>query len=164
MWSSDRRKFLAVSAAALLGGCGFKPAYGPDAAATGLLGGVEPDAPETRDDFALVQRLSERLGSAVVPKYALGYKVSVERRSLAITSANATTRYTLSGGVTYQLRDSASRKLLLSGEVQSFTSWSATGSVVATQAAEEDAHRRLMVILADRMVTQLIAQSGALPG
>lgn len=164
MWSSDRRTFLALTGAALLGGCGFKPAYGPEGAARGLLGAVELDAPKTRDDFAFVHQLSARIGAPVTPKYALSYDISVERRSLAITSANATTRYTLSGGVTYQLRDAESRQKLLSGELSSFTSWSATGSVVATQAAEEDAHRRLMVILADRLVTQLIAQSGALAG
>ena len=35
--------------------------------------------------------------------------------------------------------------------------------LVATDAAEEDAHRRLMSMLADQIVTRLLAQAGSLP-
>jgi LPS-assembly lipoprotein len=41
--------------------------------------------------------------------------------------------------------------------VESFTAFSAAGSPVATQAAERDAEQRLMTILADQLVTRLIA-------
>ena len=44
--------------------------------------------------------------------------------------------------------------------MQSFTSYSATGSTVAGLAAEEDAALRLMHILADQIVTRLLATSG----
>ncbi|MBL3565900.1 hypothetical protein JMM59_12930, partial [Rhodovulum sulfidophilum] len=54
-----------------------------------------------------------------------------------------------------------SGSVVQSGEVDSFTAYSATGSTVATRTAERDAYRRLMVILADEMVTRLLAGSGA---
>ena len=53
--------------------------------------------------------------------------------------------------------------VLLAGKVSSFTSWSASGSVVATSSAEDDAHRRLMRMLADQIVTRLLAQASTLP-
>ena len=46
------------------------------------------------------------------------------------------------------------------GRVESFTSWSATGSTVAGLTAEEDARLRLMRILADQIVARLLATSG----
>ena len=55
------------------------------------------------------------------------------------------------------------RKVLLSGNVDSFTGYSATGTTVATRAAERDAYERLMTILADQIVTRLEAGAGALP-
>jgi len=163
MWSSDRRTFLALAGAAALAGCGFTPAYGPGGGGAKLLGAVQPDGPESRDDFALIRRLSERLGPVEQARYRLAYQVSTEVLGQAITPDNATTRYSLSGRAEYRLHDIGTDAVLLTGTVSSFTSWSATGSVVATSAAEEDAHRRLMRMLADQIVTRLLAQAGSLP-
>ena len=48
-----------------------------------------------------------------------------------------------------------------SGTVDSFTGYSATGSTVATRAARADAEERLTTILADQIVTRLIAAAPA---
>lgn len=162
MSSSDRRTFLLLAAAALAG-CGFTPAYGPQGGGTKLLGRVQTDSPATRDDFALIRRLSERLGPLETPHYRLAYTVKTQALGQAITPSNATTRYSLAGTVDYTLHDIGTDAVLLTGKVASFTSWSATGTVVATDAAEEDAHRRLMSMLADQIVTRLLAQAGSLP-
>ncbi|MBZ4020960.1 hypothetical protein CKO11_00605 [Rhodobacter sp. TJ_12] len=163
MWSSDRRTFLMLAGATALAGCGFTPAYGPTGGGAKLLGGVAPDAPQTRDDFALVRRLAERLNPATTPRYRLAYQVDTDVLGQAITPDGATTRYSLTGKVDYTLHDAGSDAVLLTGRVSSFTSWSASGTVVATSAAEEDAHRRLMRMLADQIVTRLLAQAGTLP-
>jgi len=163
MSSSDRRTFIALLSAAALAGCGFTPAYGPDGGAQKLFGAVRADDPKTRDDFALVRRLSERIGPVQAPRYRLAYKVSTKALGQAITPDNATTRYSLTGSVEYTLHDVGTDAVLLTGKVNSFTSWSASGTVVATAAAEEDAHRRLMSMLGDQIVTRLLAQAGSLP-
>jgi LPS-assembly lipoprotein len=144
-------------------GCGFSPAYGPDGEAASLLGGIQPDTPVTRDDFALVRRLAERFGPPENARYRLAYKVTTETIGQAITPDNATTRYSLTGAVDYTLHDGASDAVLLTERVSSFTSWSAAGSTVSTLTAEQDAHRRLMRMLADLIVTRLLAQAGSLP-
>lgn len=154
---------LRLVALAALAGCGFTPAYAPSGGAAKLLGGVQTDDPKTRDDFALTRRLSERFGPVKSARYRLSYKVTTRAIGQAITPANATTRYSLSGNVDYTLHDIATDAVLLTGRAASFTSWSASGTVVASNAAEEDAHRRLMVILADQIVTKLTAQAGSLP-
>ena len=61
-------------------------------------------------------------------------------------------------GATGTDRTTATR--VTGGRVESFTSWSATGSTVAGLTAEEDARLRLMRILADDIVARLLATSG----
>ncbi|MFT3690590.1 LPS assembly lipoprotein LptE [Paenirhodobacter sp.] len=163
MWSSDRRTFLRLAALTALAGCGFTPAYAPSGGAARFLNGVQTDTPTTREEFALTRRLSERLGPVGTPRYRLSYQVRTRAIGQAITPDNATTRYSLTGNVDYTLRAIDSDAVLLTGRVASFTSWSASGTVVATDTAEEDAHRRLMTILADQIVTKLTAQAASLP-
>jgi LPS-assembly lipoprotein len=66
-------------------------------------------------------------------------------------------RFNLLGSVAYSLRDLSTGATLTTGEVTSFTGYSATGTTVAVQAAERDAEARLMVILADQLLTRLLA-------
>ncbi|SIO48221.1 LPS-assembly lipoprotein [Rhodovulum sp. ES.010] len=157
MSSSDRRTFLFGLSALALAGCGFRPAYGPGGAAEGLRDSIAVDPPDTRNGFALVERLEARLGRAEAPRYRLSYRTSIDREGLGVSAVQETTRYNLVGGLDFQLRDLGSGEIVQSGRVAAFTAYSATGSTVATLAAERDAERRLMVMLADRLVTRLIA-------
>ena len=96
-------------------------------------------------------------------RYGLGYSIALSEEAIAISANNVATRYNLLGQVTYALRDLETGQVLLSGKADSFTSYSASGSTVATQAAERDAEARLMVILADQIVTRLTAEAARLP-
>ncbi|SPH23846.1 hypothetical protein DEA8626_02918 [Defluviimonas aquaemixtae] len=159
MSSSDRRTFLAGLLALLLAGCGFEPAYAPGGPASGLLDQVRVDDPADKDDFDLVERLEERLGRPGSPRFRLSYDVNTKVESQAITPESVITRYQLLGNVSYRLHDIATDSVLSAGEVASFTSYSAVGTSVATAAGEADARTRLMRLLADRMLTELIATS-----
>jgi len=55
------------------------------------------------------------------------------------------------------MTDRISGRELRSGSVENFTGFSATGSIVGSITATEDAQERLMVILADQLVTELVA-------
>jgi LPS-assembly lipoprotein len=163
MSSSDRRTFLLGLAALPLAACGFTPAYGPAGGATRLRGSIAVQAPATREDFTFVSRIESRLGRGQAPAYDLSYSLGATRESGGITSDNATTRYTLKGTATFTLTDRASGARVAGGTVRAFTSWSATGTTVAGLAAEDDAARRLSVILADQVITRLIAAAPSLP-
>lgn len=161
MSSFDRRVFL-LSAAALAG-CGFTPAYGPGGGAGRLDGNVAIDAPVTEPGYRLVRHLEDRLGRAATPRYGLSHAIDIKERSSAISDDNITLRYTLLGEVTYALRDLTTGAVVTSGKVDNFTSYSTTGTTVATQAARRDASSRLMVILGDQMITRLIVAAPGLP-
>jgi LPS-assembly lipoprotein len=158
MWSLDRRAVLAGALA--LAGCGFAPAYGPRSPAAGLLDRVAIDPPRDKQGFDLVERLEERLGRPAGAAYRLSYAITVTTESRSITPAGATTRYNLVGRVSYALRDAATDAVLTEGSVNTFTSYSASGTPVAIRASETDAGLRLMRLLADQIVTRLIATAG----
>ena len=75
----------------------------------------------------------------------------------AITPDEVTTRFSLNGTAAYRLTDAASGAVVAQGEVSNFTSHSTVGTVIATTAAEADARGRLAVMLADQVVTRLLA-------
>ena len=157
MLSFNRRSILALFA---LGGCGFTPALGPSGAAAGLQGAIRADNPDSKNAFDLVERLEERIGRPETARFDLGYVITTKAIGVGITPDNAITRYNLTGQVDWTLTERSSGARVAGGRVENFTSYSATGSTVAGLAAEEDAAFRLMRILADQIVSRLIASSG----
>jgi len=157
---SDRRAFLL--APLILAACGFTPALAPEGPAGRLRGAVRADDPTDRNGFDFVARIEERLGRpADDAGLALSYTITTWKTGVAVTADNRTTRYDLSGVLEYRLREAATDRTMASGRVSGFTGYAATGSTVALLAAEEDAARRLMVILADQVVTRLVAALAA---
>nr|WP_246831267.1 LPS assembly lipoprotein LptE [Pseudotabrizicola formosa] len=140
--------------------CGFAPAYGPRGAARGLQGQIRAADPNDKRGFDLVERLEERLGRPEAPRFDLNYTIVTTADTLGITPENAITRYHLTGFIDWTLISRETGQRTTGGRVQGFTAYSATGSTVAGQSAEEDAAFRLMRILADQIVTRLIATSG----
>lgn len=163
MSSSDRRSVVLALAALPLAGCGFRPAFAPGGPAADLFDHVAVDPPTDKNGFDLVERLEERLGRTRAPAFLLGYRIDTKVTPLAITSSNAITRYNIAGSVSYTLRDTADR-MVAEGKVTNFTAYSASGTPVSTAAAEADAYKRLMTVLADAIVTRLIAARAAQAG
>ncbi|CUI56896.1 LPS assembly lipoprotein LptE [Cognatishimia activa] len=163
--SSFNRRSLLLMAAGLpfVAGCGFEPVYGTGGAALNLRNTVLVDAPNNEDQFELVRQLEHRLGAANNARFGLSVALDIREEGVALTSDNRTTRKEVIGSGTYALRDLDSKEVLISGKVDSFTGYSTTGSTVSEIAARRDARRRLMIILADRITTELIAQADALP-
>ena len=162
MSSCKRRNFLGLAAAATLSACGFAPVYGPQGGGTKLLGAVRVDDPKTRDDFLFVRTMEDRLGRPSNERYGLSYAIKLSAEAVAISSNNVTTRYNLLGEVTFSLRDLETDQAVTSGKAQNFTGYSASGTTVSAQAAEKDARRRLMTILADDVTTRLTAAATSL--
>jgi|SRR6056297_1967916 len=157
--SSYSRRAICLAGLAGLAACGFRPVYGPGGAGgDGLQGAVRLDEPEGRDAFVFARATEERLGrGGPGARYALSYDIATETRSTAIASDNVTLRFNLLGQVSYGLRDTGTGTEVLSGRVENFNSYSASGSTVATEAARSDARERLMTILADQMVARILA-------
>ncbi len=159
----DRRKLLLVLAAlTLTAACGFQPVYAPGGTGSALYGKVSVSAPDTVESYLLVQNLEQRLGrsAASVKDYDLKVTVETVTRGAAITTTNETNRYSIDGRATFSLTSRETGQILASGTVVDFVGYSAAGSTVSTLADERDAKERLMVILADQIVTRLYTTPG----
>lgn len=166
MWCSDRRRLLILGAAGLLAGCGFAPVYGPGGAGGAISGQVAMPVPQTRADYLLVRRLEERLGAAPAPRYRLEAPLVITRDALGTTEDARTTRYQFVGRADWRLLPVGAdpdAPSVAQGRVEGFTGYSATGSTLATSAAERDAEARLVTILADQIVDRLLLAAPGLP-
>jgi LPS-assembly lipoprotein len=138
-----------------LGGCGFAPAYAPGGVGEVLTGKVTVEAPQTLIGAGLRDRLRDRLGPVTTPRFTLATTVTTNRRAATISRVGDTTRFNITGSANWVLTETATG-LTREGTAQTFTSYSATGSTVATQAAETDAEARLAVALADLIMARLL--------
>ena len=161
MSSCNRRSLILLPLA--LAACGFTPAYAPGNPASGLQGRVRVAEPKDRNAFDLVERLEERLGLPTAARFDLGYTIRTEANRVGITPDNTIQRFHLTGSVDWSLTEIETGTRVAGGKVQNFAAYSATGSTVAGLAAEEEAGLRLMRMLADQIVTRLIASAGTWP-
>ncbi|KUP95027.1 LPS assembly lipoprotein LptE [Tritonibacter horizontis] len=163
----NRRGFLTIwltlTFSVGLAACGFQPVYGPGGAASALRERVLVQAPESIgpstdvDAYYLVRQLETRLGRAQAPDFRLDLTLTTREMGQAITADGNITRYSLTGEVGYSLTRLSDGQVAASGEISNFSGYSASGTTVQTLASEKDAHQRLMVMLADQIVTRLYA-------
>lgn len=154
-WKHPDRRLFCLGLTVALAGCGFTPVYGPQGSAAALQNAVLVDAPQDRDAYLLTREIEDRLGRTADPRFALSLAVVTRSEAIAISANNVTSRYNLLGEVTFALREVAGGRVLASGRATNFTSYSASGSTVATQAAEADARERLMIVLADEILRRI---------
>lgn len=155
-WSDRRAVLLGLA----LAGCGFTPVYGPGGTAGDLFGTIAVDPPRDAEGFAFVRHLERRLGISETPVYRLAAQLSVTEEDLGVTPDQVISRYQLVGVARFSLVRLDTQAVATNGTVDSFTSYSATGTPFATQTAERDARDRLMVALADLIVARLMATRG----
>ena len=141
----------------VLAACGFTPVYAPGGTGSRLQNNVTVSEPDTRDAFLLTQRVEERLGRAANPEFNLNVTIESSEEDLALDSAGDITRYNVLGEADFVLVENTTGQVITSGSVSNFTGYSATGTTVATLASERDAQKRLMVLLADQIVTRLLS-------
>lgn len=156
-WS--RRGILVASGAALLTGCGFTPVYGPNGGAAGLRGAIRAQDPDTDLEFSFTQRFEERMGLPNAPRFDLSYEIAVSETGLAIDGSNNVTRFSIEGRLTWRLVPVGADTPVLEATETAFTAYSATGSTISTLESDRDAQARLMTILADKVVTRLLAEA-----
>ena len=140
--------------------CGFEPIYGVDKPANKIMGMIDIEVSNGRNEFELRDRLIERLGALESdPKYFLKYRSSIKSKNLTISKDNDVTRYTLQGETDFDLVDMASKKVIYTNSISSNTAYSATAGTYPTAVAERDANVRLSRDMADKIVTLLLITS-----
>jgi LPS-assembly lipoprotein len=159
MSSLDRklnRRFVVLAPLALTA-CGFQPAFAPGGSGASLLNRVRVEAPTDQNAYLLTREIEERLGRGNDTAYSLSLTTLTSERQLAINREGNTDRFHIVGVVTYSLRDLRTGQIVGSDTVDNFVGYSATGTTVVTLASERDASERLMTLLADQIVTNLLA-------
>ena len=140
-----------------LAACGFEPIYGVDKPANKIMGMIDIEVSNGRNEFELRDRLIERLGALESePKYFLKYRSSIKSKNLTISKDNDVTRYTLQGETNFDLVDLASKKVIYTNTIVSNTAYSATTGTYPTAIAERDANVRLSRDMADKIVTLIL--------
>ncbi|AHM03264.1 hypothetical protein roselon_00854 [Roseibacterium elongatum DSM 19469] len=161
MSSCDRRSLLALLGVLPLAACGFTPVYGPGGPGLEIRDRLSLATPETRLEFELVSQLEDRLGRVATAPYALSYEIETSTSDLAISDTEDINRVNIYGTVSYSVTDTATGVQVQTGEVSTFTAYATSASPVSTSAAERDAETRLMIALADQIVSRLISGAGA---
>ena len=149
----NRRAFLCLPL--IVAACGFAPVYGTGGSGEKLQNTVEVVEPDARDAYLLPRRIEERLGRASIPAYKLTLSVTSEAESIAVDRGGNINRFNLLGEAEYALIEQSTGRVVTSGNVENFTSFSATGTTVSELASERDAEKRLMTLLADMIVLRL---------
>lgn len=144
-----------MAALAALTACGFVPAYGPQGAAGRLRGQVALTGPATPFGYQVLTALEDRLGRGQAARYGLTLTLRSAESPAAVTADGVRSRTTLTGQADYALTDG--QAALAQGQVDAFTAYSSAGSTVETAASAADAQARLAAILADLILTRLIA-------
>jgi LPS-assembly lipoprotein len=157
---SDRRRLLALLAAAPLAACGFTPALAPGAPATALFGRIRADDPPDDAAAAFVARIEERFGRPADPAWRLAYTLSVLESRGALEPGLGETRAQLTGILSWRLLPMGGDAPVARGTQRQFTGFSRTATPLARRTAAEDARARLGRLLADALAAELIATAG----
>lgn len=156
MLSNRLSRRAALVAVVGLAGCGFAPAFAPGESAADWQNAIVIEAPDTVLGFRTGARLRDTFGTPISPSFKMTVSPRTAPVPATITEDGDITRLNLTGIAEWQVADQQTGVVLYEGLAQTFTSYSATGSTVATQAAESDALDRLAIALADLVTQQLL--------
>ena len=157
-----RRRGLGIVLSICLGGCGFRPVYGPQPAGSGNveLGAIDvPILAERQGQLlrqALVERL-ERAGGVAPKRYDLVVSYAVTNDGIAIQRDNSSSRNRLTARATwYLVTQDAQRRTVASGIARSVDGYNPIDIQFFSNELEvEGIQRRLAEQVADQMVLQL---------
>ena len=146
------------AACLVAGACGFHPLYGNAAEGSALSGTfatiyVEPiaDSGVASTGYELRNALIDLLDSNEGGAYRLKVTVRETTQNAVILPNASITRYNDSLTVRYTLTDSATGKVVTSGRESGITAYNAVTSPYATLAAQQDADKRAVQDIAERI-------------
>jgi len=145
--------FMAIFMVSGLGACGFEPIYASGSQVGNDLQNIKLVAPTNRGEYIFARSFEERLGRNLGASTTLQYNISIYDQGLDLSDVARAQKI---GNVHYQLIDEANGDVIASGRVESFTSYSSKDDL--SVAAQSDASERLLIILADRVISRLTAQ------
>ena len=136
--------------------CGFTPVYSPNSSFQDFNNQIQIQNPHDENSFIFVQELETQLGSRG-NQYSLTFNLTTQKDPVLTSRIGRTLRFNINGKADFTLTKLDDSQIIYQGQVTNFTSYSTAGTTVEARLAEQEAHIRLMRILANQVLTQLYA-------
>ena len=139
-------------------GCSFQPAWVPtNQKAKILWERVDFKEAKTSNEFRLNRYLISRLGEAADAELLLKYELFTETKRSALSFDGKAFRIRIHGEVKFSLIQNDENTILFTSSVRDSAAYSDAILAVTDEASERDAYGRLMVLLGDRIVDELLS-------
>ena len=149
---------LALLFGVFIASCDFEPAWiAKDNKIKVLWQKVNLKEPITSNEFRLNRYLASRIGDAKDAEFSLEYELFTETKRTALSYDGKAYRFRILGEIKFSLLHSEKDTVLLSSSVKDSLGYSDAILAVTDQASERDAYKRLMVLLGDRIVDELLS-------
>lgn len=157
---SERGLWLVAVCALLLPSCDFEPVHHSGATSHDFVNTTKVQVAGRQEGFILEHMLRQRLG--VVHDADNAYELTVDldiHRQQGPLLGKDDSRYFLNGSADIVLSDSATGDVLMTDRVLATASWNESDRAIASKAGSDDARERLLIMLAERIHTRMLAYS-----
>ena len=154
----DKKKYLfALLLGVFITACSFEPAWmAQDQKVKILWQKVDIENPKTSNEFHLNRHLASRLGNAKDSKLFLKYELFTETKRTALSFDGKAYRIRIHGEVKFSLSKNGKNTILVSSTIKDSLGYSDAILAETDQASERDAYARLMILLGDRIIDELL--------
>ena len=150
------KRIIGFWALLLLGACGFEPVYAQSTSTNSVRNNFDLSAPTDRGTYEFHHNLKGQISDNPQAQYALSYTIFQSATNAATDADGKSHRGVLKGSLAYRITRKINGQTVKTENVKGFTSYSALASSVASDAAGRDATKRLMKILSDNLVDELM--------
>ena len=154
----DKKKYiLSLLFSIFISSCSFEPAWIAGNNKSKILWQkVDLIKPKTSNEFRLNRYLVSRVGDAKDVKFLLKYELFTDTKRTALSFDGKAYRIRIQGEVKFSLIHNSKNIILVSSSVKDSLGYSDAILAVTDQASERDAYARLMVLLGDKIVDELL--------
>ena len=150
------KRIIGFWALLLLGACGFEPVYAQSTSTNSVRNNFDLSAPTDRGTYQFYHNLKGQISDKPQAQYALSYTISQSATNAATDADGKSHRGLLKGSLACRTTRKITSETVKTGNVKGFTSYSALASSVASDAAGRVSTKRLMKILSDHLVDELM--------
>ena len=154
----DKKKYIfSILLSVFIVGCSFEPAWiAGNNKAKIFWQKIDLKEPKTINEFHLNRYLVSRVGGAEDAEFFLKYELFTKTKRTALSFDGKAYRIRIHGEVIFSLIHSSKNVVLVSSSVKDSLGYSDAILAVTDQASERDAYARLMVLLGDKIVDELL--------
>ncbi len=147
-----------------LSACGFTPLHAPNTVGMASVQNMRVDFVKTtalgatgdKVEFLIRQSLNERIGSTTsASPYTLSLSTRVSREAIGVRQDDVAARFDLRLRVNYKLLDSATGKVLDTGNVNAVSTYGAPNDPYGRTTAQSDAERRAAREISDMLLLEV---------